>query len=159
MLPSLASRGGLALATGLVLFAALSASGCRERETTSTVHGSVSLNGKPVTDGMVVFVSEADPSVRVPGQVFGDGKYTAMGIPVGPVKVYFDMSEPKKWEEAKAKTQAKGASKRPRPPIGGPGAVPPGPYVPIPARYESPETSELRYVVEPGITEINFELR
>jgi hypothetical protein len=159
MLPTPTPRGGIALATWLVLFAALSALGCRGQEKTSTVHGSVTLNGKPVTDGMVVFVSEADPSVRVPGQVFGDGKYTALGVPVGPVKVYFDMSEPKKWEEAKAKSQAKGATKRPRPPIGGPSAVPPGPYVQIPARYESLETSELRCVVEPGITEVNFELR
>ncbi len=87
----------------------------------------MSLNGKPVTDGVVMFVSEADPSMRVPGQVFGDGKYTAMSVPVGPVKVYFDMSEPKKWEEAKAKTQAKGLRSGPRPPIGGPSAVPPAP--------------------------------
>jgi hypothetical protein len=128
------------------------AAGCQDGNPLVPVFGTVSYNGKLVTDGTVVFVSEADPAVRGTGPLRADGKYVVLYAPRGRVKVYIDMSLAKKAAKP-------GKTKVFRPPIGGRDAPPPGPYVPIPDKYEQLETSDLLFEVKGGTNEINIELR
>src|SRR5262245_29550919 len=117
-------KAALALAGLVVVFA-----GCgRGGPAAGEVAGKVSVGGKPVTAGVVKFVPDAGEPV---GASLGpDGTYRATGVPAGRSRVAIETLQFK--------------NLTPPPPamakqMGGPRAQ----YVPIPAKYEKPDTSGL----------------
>lgn len=68
-----------------VALSLLAAGGCGRK--TGTVHGKVTLNGKPVPGGYVNFLSEGDTSTTKSGAIQEDGSYSVSGVPVGPAKI------------------------------------------------------------------------
>ena len=63
-------------------------SGC-SKPTTSTFHGTVSFQGKPLKSGVIYFLGPA-PQMRMGmGTIHDDGTYTATDVPVGDVRVSF----------------------------------------------------------------------
>jgi hypothetical protein len=64
------------------------ATGC-SKPATSTFHGTVSYDGKPVKSGVIYFLGPA-PEMRMGmGTIHDDGTYTATDVPVGEVRVSF----------------------------------------------------------------------
>jgi hypothetical protein len=55
-----------------------------------TVSGEVSLDGKPLPAGNVIFTPANGPAVAGP---IKDGKYTAEGVPTGDVRVSLDLAQ------------------------------------------------------------------
>jgi hypothetical protein len=120
--------------------------GCGSRvKPTAEVYGKVTVNGRPVTAGMVKFVPE-DGVESVTTGLGPDGTYRATGVPFGRSKVAV--------ETLMFKTLT------PPPPaiakqLGGPRTK----YVPIPPKYEQPETSGLAIEVERAKTLFDMELQ
>ncbi len=102
---------------------------------TGEISGTVTTDGKPVTAGTVKFFPEkGDPVVASLG---ADGTYRATGIPLGKARISIETVE----------------FKNLTPPPPGMAKQMSGPrtkYVPIPAKYEKPESSELSIEVEKG---------
>jgi hypothetical protein len=129
---------GVALALGLV------ATGCGGKGV-GEVTGTVTHKGQPVTAGAVKFVPEGggDP-VETP--LGPDGTYRATGVPVGRSRVAVETLKFKAMTPPPA-----GLAKQ----MGGPRPV----YVPIPEKYEKPDTSELSVEVKDGrVVTYNIEL-
>jgi hypothetical protein len=76
----------------------------------SRVHGKVTVQGKPVTGGTVIFL--AKDNLTYLADINPDGTYAATGIPRGPVRV--SVQQP----PARPPSRAEGA-----PPRGGPGST------------------------------------
>jgi len=133
----------LAVAAG---WAACFAAGCGGRANeTGDVSGKVTINGKPVTAGIVKFFP-ADGREPVHTGLGPDGTYRATGVPVGRSKVAIETLPFRQLT--------------PPPPaiakqLGGPRTK----YVPIPAKYEKPESSGLHYDVKKGAQEWEIELK
>src|SRR5262249_45310367 len=128
------ARATLLVAAGWV--ACLSA-GCGSKvPLTGEVSGKVIYEGKPVTagGGKVFPQSGGDP---VGTSIGPDGTYRATGVPVGPSKVAIETLQFKNLTPPPA-----GIAKM----LGGPRTK----YVPIPTKYEKPETSGLAFEVERG---------
>ncbi|MHB1425218.1 MAG: peptidase associated/transthyretin-like domain-containing protein [Gemmataceae bacterium] len=71
-------------ALGFALLAALATPACGPA--TGKLYGVATYAGKPVAGGVVLIVGDdKDHPVRAP--LDSEGKYTASGIPVGPVKI------------------------------------------------------------------------
>ena len=97
----------------------------RDRLSGAEAAGKVTLDGRPVTTGTVVFVGSAGSTVA---EIQSDGSYRATNVPVGPVRVLLASS-------------------------GSPGPARPGqapvPQAP-PPRYRSADTSGLSLTVSEG---------
>jgi len=78
------------LAAALVVFLALSVLGCGRG--TATVSGTVTLDGKPLSAGKIVFIPKGAPAVA--GEV-KDGQYSVQGVPTGDATVTVDNKEVK----------------------------------------------------------------
>jgi len=125
---------GIVLVVGLVVV--WSAPGCTREKPTGEVYGKVTYNGKLVTAGMVKFFPE-EGGEPISTSLGPDGTYRATGVPVGRAKLAI--------ETLAFKTLT------PPPPgiakqLGGPRTT----YVPIPPKYEQPDTSGLAFDVERG---------
>jgi hypothetical protein len=119
---------------------------------TSEIRGRVTIDGRPVTAGRVVFLA-ADDSNSAAADLAADGTYIALAAPAGDVKVAVQVQHARL-------APARGAPP-PAPADGGgdsaghvpaeyAGGMKPNPlYVPVPARYESTETSGLTASVRP----------
>lgn len=122
----------------------LAAAGCG-RSPRATVSGKVTVGGKVVTAGTVVFVG--DKNQIVTARLDGEGRYVALRVPMGSVKVAVQTLQP---------SQLKAAEKRPK------GARPlPSPLtnlVPVPPKYGDPETSGLTCDVRQTQQEHNIDL-
>jgi hypothetical protein len=133
---------------GFGLVAVLLLAGCsRGGLTLGLVSGQVAVDGKPVKEGVILFVPERGPGASGP---IDDGRYVLTtrtpgdGAVVGRHKVYFE----------------------PKPPPGDPntevreGPVPPPPLKSDfpPSRYATPETSGLTAEVQSGTNTIDFKL-
>lgn len=92
-----AARVGLSLQWLLVLGCAIAATGCGSKSgATAHLQGSVTLDGKPLPDDATAFIMFAPDgkgadSVSVP---ITKGRYDAVKVPQGPVKVFFDITRP-----------------------------------------------------------------
>jgi hypothetical protein len=120
------------------------------------VKGTVTIDGKPVTGGMIVFVDAGDINSKS-GYLTIDGTYNLTQVPAGPVKVLVRTDQVKNMlDEKTAKMlQSKGV-----------GAVADDPkvkgnkYVAIPAKYNQADTTDLKYDLKPNeLNEINVELK
>ena len=79
----------IAALAALVLLAAVVSAGCKKGETLGTVTGNVTFQGKPVTEGMVMFVG---PGVHMTAKLDAQGHYEVKqakgaGLPPGSYQV------------------------------------------------------------------------
>jgi hypothetical protein len=113
---------------------------------TGEVHGKVMYKDKPVTAGIVKFVPEAGGE-PVATSLGPNGTYRATGVPVGRSRVAIETLHMKKLA-GPPKEIAK---------VIKPGGRPV--YVPIPAKYEKPESSGLTVEVQKGKNPFDIELQ
>ena len=112
---------------------------------TGEVYGKVMYKEKPVTAGTVKF-TPANGGDPVTTELGVDGTYRATGVPIGSMKVSIETLHFKNLTPP-----PKGMEKM----MGGPRLH----YVPIPDKYEKPDTSDLRVDVAEGKKEWNIELQ
>jgi hypothetical protein len=138
----------------LVLFSCLAAAallaGCgKGRPATAAVSGTVTIRGRPVTAGTVLFVA-ADGTQSASAELSPEGTYTMPAAPVGPVRVAVQTATFRYRRVVPAGLKpppgVNASSPQYRPVDRRAGTV----YVPIPARYESPDQSGLSLTVERG---------
>ena len=109
-------------------------SGCGRGESTGSVAGDISFNGKPLPTGIVAFHY---PDGRVVSGGIQDGRYTIPQAPTGAVQIA--VQTPPESKPGNAATEA---------PKGG--AMQPSVSVGVPAKYGKPETSGLSFTVAAG---------
>jgi hypothetical protein len=126
------------------LAAAVGIGGCESGPGFGDVSGTVTYDGKPLPGGEVIITNEAD-NLMASGYLSPEGTYSIKQAPAGPVRVIVRNEELKHQIDEKTvkALQRKGVpiviEKNP-----GKGTK----YVPVPARYASRETSELKYEVK-----------
>ncbi|MDB5347973.1 MAG: hypothetical protein JWP89_6350 [Schlesneria sp.] len=84
----LAVRLGCAMLTVFAL-------GCAEEKPkfpVATIQGTVSIDGKPVKEGSLQFMPGKDVKGQVAQAKIADGKFTAKNVPVGQVRVMFNIT-------------------------------------------------------------------
>jgi len=120
--------------------------GCDRGETLGKVSGKVTFQGKPVTDGLLVFSNHAK-GVHMTAKLSPDGRYElqtarGFGLPLGTYKVAVS---PPVFD----------------PPMPGMPAPPPRPkaYDNIPKQYFSPETSGLTITVVDGDNPFDIDMK
>jgi len=110
--------------------------GCSSNAEGGPISGTVTLEGKPISDGAVTFHSRDGRTGS--SEIIG-GQYTIRKAPTGVCRIT-------------VLTAPRGDS---GPPVEGPTSGLPeqkskGGYVPVPPRYHTPATSDLNYTVTPG---------
>ena len=113
--------------------------GCSTDRGIGEVRGSVTYHDKPVTAGNVTFYPD-DGGTPVGAVLAPDGTYRATGVPVGRAKVAIETARFKTMTAPPA-----GLAKQ----MGGPRPV----YVPIPDKYERPDSSGLSFDVVKGTSD------
>jgi len=115
---------------------------------TASVSGSVKFKGELLPSGTITFLGQAGEKKVVAADI-KDGKYSIPNLTPGPYIVTFFTTAP-----------SKGGS-----PPGGKAIVDPnaaanptGKYVPIPARYATPDKSGVTYDVQAGAQTKDFDL-
>jgi hypothetical protein len=136
-------RVRLCMPMAWVLLPALAACGCGQSE--ATIRGRVTVQGKPLTTGTVLFLG-SDNRVAT-GSIGPDGHYVANHASMGTLRVAVQSLRP---------AQVRAAMQRPKdaPPL--PGRI--TNLVPVPQKYQSPETSELTCTVQQKEQEYNIDL-
>jgi hypothetical protein len=138
------TQAALVVAFGLLIDCM---AGCGSKvKPTGEVHGKVSYNGKPVTAGNVKFFPEAGGE-PVFSTILPDGTYRVTGIPVGRAKVAIET------------LAFKGHITPPPPGMAKMMNAPLPKYVPIPEKYEQPDTSGLTFEVEKTAKPWDIELQ
>jgi hypothetical protein len=134
---------------GALLPLLLLATGCSGR---GDVAGKVSLDGKPLPAGTIIFQS----GKRAVSADIKDGEYTATGVPAGDVKVAVETGS------IKAKAEMLGAGVKMTGKEAGPQAQKAkellAKYLHIPERYADPNKSGLTAKVNSGSNQKNFDL-
>lgn len=120
------------------------------------VSGKVTIDGRPVTAGTVLLVSEND-KYAVQGPINEYGRYTVKEPPLGRCLVAVRTRD--KMGSVRPKVAASGGGG-----VGSAGMVLPNPeeigmtYVPTPTKYEDAKTSGLTAVIQKGNREHDLEL-
>jgi hypothetical protein len=154
--------GGVAVCLLLPLtLVALGCGGGSGSFPTAEVNGKVTYNGKPVTGGSMAFFLASDASKGKAVAINDDGTYSATGVPVGEIKVTVE-TDSMKPSPAPPPQVAKVLPKDL--PEGSPYAKPkepklPANYVPIPAKYNNPNETPLKYTINKGTQTIPIELK
>lgn len=138
----------IACTAGLMAALVLTPAGCGggDGPEMGRVTGTISLDGQPLTKGVVNFqpVASGNPAN---GTIGPDGTYSLTtfepgdGAQVGNYLVTVSVRDEKKVQNFIPKTP------------------PPPPKSYIPVKYESPKTSELSTQVKPGLNPISFDLK
>jgi hypothetical protein len=128
----------------LILAVAAIAAGCSGGHLESEVAGTVTLDGKAVGPGIVIFAPVGGKENPATGPIERDGSYSlktsrTIGLKAGKYQV--------------------GVSVRELPVNPKPGDRPPPGKMLIPDKYESSDTSGLEFEVTPGSNTINIELK
>lgn len=131
--------------TALLLAGVPLLAGCGNSKAARTgrIAGRVVFQGKPVTAGAVKLFSETDPNRVFRGDIGPDSSFRISEVPYGTYRVAV--------ETLSFRTMA-------RPPAGLKVGAPQPVYVPIPAKYERPETSGLTHEVQQKQAEWDLEL-
>lgn len=122
----------LALVGSIMFFAACNRPSIRPGR--AAVSGSTNYKGQPLPAGIVMFLSENDPTLYGSTIIRPDGTYSMNDVPIGDVWVSIDT----------------------RPALeGGPES-----FIRIPLKYSKGQTSGLRYTIEKnGNRGVNFDLK
>jgi hypothetical protein len=131
-----------ALGLGALLALAAAAGGCHK--STTTLSGTVTYRGRPVTSGEVVFLAE-DGTAGAHAPIGPDGHYSVTGVPAGPVRVGVD-NPPPSWYATGQRLPAALAND----PEVREARAQAAHYVPTPWRYRDPNHSGLTHTVERG---------
>jgi hypothetical protein len=132
----------------LLLLAALTAGpGCAVKRTT-TIHGTVTYKGAPVSVGAIYFHG---PDNRMAmGNLDEDGTFTATDVPLGEVRVSLQVRDPGAYAQ-----QMKDPRNRPAAnPKGGAHAG----VTSVPEKYADPNTSGLKYPIDARTQELDVKL-
>jgi hypothetical protein len=129
-------------AAAILTLAALVLPGCGGGgPPTGVVTGDVTIDGRPANAGSVVFTVKGQ---SISGQILPDGTYKAVGVPVGEARVHV---QPPPNVPAAA------------PPLPGTeAATPAGKPIPVPGKYQKPESSGLTTAVTAGTTKYKVEM-
>jgi hypothetical protein len=145
------------LGKGIVLLGfitSLGAAGCSSK---GTISGKITYQGKPVTAGTVTFVPEKGGGAFTAS--IQEGEYKVEHVPPGPAKIAVSTPSSSSAKRYIEKMQPppemlkKGAPDRP---AGEPVKPSAQPTVPIPPKFQNPETSGLTYTVKSG--QQNFDI-
>ena len=120
---------------------------------TATVTGTVTFRGRPLPAGTVVFHG---PDGRTGHALIADGRYTVEAAPLGPVRISVRAHAGRPAGMPGLNGKVPPAPKEAAAGIEGP---PDGKHVPIPPRYQDPETSDLTYTVRAGDQTHDVDLR
>jgi hypothetical protein len=133
----------LALSLGLTL-----GTGCAGKSrATTTVSGQVTYRGAPVTVGVIYFHGPDDQVAM--GTIAVDGTFTATDVPVGAVRVSLQVRDPGVYGQQLGKGAANPPGKTGTDPVR---------VTSVPAKFADPQTSGVRYVIEPGMTNLEVKL-
>lgn len=135
-------RSTILAAAGLTVAVAIS--GCESGPGFGDMSGTVTYEGKPLPGGQVIVTNEAD-NLMASGYLSPEGTYSIKQVPAGPVRVIVRNEELKHQISEKA---AKDLQRKGVPIVIEKDPSKGNKYVPIPARYASRETSELKYEVK-----------
>ena len=129
------TNGGFFVAWSVLMISAIALSGCKPSEKLGRIGGKVTFQGKPVSEGIVLF-SCIDKGVNMTAALAKDGSYEIImakgaGLPLGAYRVC--VTPPPEFY-----------------PIGQPAPPKPKPYPNIPAKYRNYQTSGLTVTVEDG---------
>jgi hypothetical protein len=90
LIQRLGHRAGLHFVAAVALVAAATAPGCGPRDPRLTIRGRVLLDGKPVSNGQVIFIP-VDSTVAAAGAALHDGEFTIVVLQ-GPHRVKVEAS-------------------------------------------------------------------
>lgn len=107
----------------------------------TVVTGKVALDGEVLTMGEVVF-ENMDGTASGLGEIGADGTYRVPSVPLGKVRAAVRTSNYAQYAGAEKKIGGKAIT------MGGRE----GKYVPVPQKYEDPQTSGLEYDISPEAT-------
>jgi hypothetical protein len=124
-------------------FAMLGLAGCGGGPPTGDVSGTASFEGVPIAEGSITF-HPLDGKGSVVGDKIVDGRYAVKKAPVGPCRVQITSSK----EVGKKKMY--NTPNSPEMPVK---------IDPLPKKYNDPLESELRFDVQEGSQEKNWDLR
>ena len=123
--------------TSLVLLATLFATGCGSK--IAAVKGKIAYRTKPVQSGQITFINAQGSSAS--GTINSDGSYLVTNVPRGPVMVTVKCVEPE-WQTKTDSDEKSIVSKS---------------HVPV--KYNTPETSDLKFDISSNSQTIDIELK
>ena len=137
MLRSIKSQGTLAVAAwGMLLVGGCGPSGIRLPETGATLEGTVSYGKEPVLVAMIIIQGEGGAATAY---VDDDGRYRAVNVPLGTVKIAVNTAAGKGQMTGKMMAQSSGKGGKPLPKM-----------IDVPARYADPGTSGITTSITKG---------
>ena len=113
--------------------------GCSAPPTTTTLTGYVTFQGKPVTVGAIYFHSPNNQMAM--GVILDTGTYTATDVPIGEVRVSFQIKDPGIYDQPKPDKTAK-----------------PKGVTRLPAKYADPNLSGINYTITAGMTTLDVKV-
>jgi hypothetical protein len=123
-------------------------SGCGSGGGAGDVSGKVTYQGKALPSGRITFLCKGGDK-PVLSSAIKDGEYSIEKAAAGPARVAVETFQFKT-------VPIPGATKSSTLP--GSDAPPPGPYVPIPQKYRTPDSSGLTYTISKGKQTKDFDL-
>ncbi len=117
----------------VVVASCLGCAGEKPADPTSAIAiGSATIDGNPITGGMITILSADNRSRRASGVLRPDGTFRLAGSPIGACRVVIDTTSIR---------------------VGDPSS-----YMPVPVKYHAPATTDLAVDLQPGENE-GIELR
>lgn len=84
----------ISLLCGISLFVIGCGGGDKPKFPSATIQGKVSIDGKPVKEGTLQFIPQTNVSGQPSQAKIVDGKFEAKNVPVGKVRVMFNITRP-----------------------------------------------------------------
>jgi hypothetical protein len=139
-------KGSRSLRRGWLVLLLLLSAGCSSK---GTISGKITYQGKPLAAGTVTFVQEQGGGSF--GGTIRNGEYKVEGVPPGPVKIAVSTSSTPNRAIGKMQPppEVLKSAVRDRPAEEGAKSEVPE-TVPIPPKFQSPDTSGLTYTVTSG---------
>lgn len=117
--------------------------GCSSR-TTGSVSGTISVDGSPLTMGLVTFHSSSAVQPSVVSVGVTEGSYVIQKIAAGPAKIAVQSIRPSQYGLNTDGTPMPG---------------PKGSYIPLPEKLKDPALSGLSFEVKPGDQKYDFDIK